>query len=181
MHLHGHTGDPHYSEPRYTTEDPSRTEQALFYAERMGDFEHAARLIEAGDVFALCHLTDEEWAGLRVALRRRGLFLVTDETEAFVEYLAVCVWCRQEHAADDPHAACAGPVPVDEIDPDSIDTGEACAICLKAKCGPPYPFCCSGRARLIRKVEGTGPFKACTACHGQGCKVCDGTGVAGVL
>lgn len=181
----GHVGTPCYTEPRFTPEEHSRTDLVILFAGRMSDPEHAASLVHQGDAFALRYLEESEWAGLRVHLLRRGMVLVVDDTDVFVDWAACCVWCQQTHAADDPHAACAGPVPLDEAGED--DTAEVCVLCLRAVNGPP-DFCCTGRQKLYATLHGNSPIRQCRVCkgigvlsHGLACNLCSGTGVAGVL
>jgi hypothetical protein len=180
--MYGHVGS--YTEPRTYAEEPSRTEQALWFAGH-DDPEHAASLVHQGDAFALRHLTEDEWAALRPHLLRRGMVMVVGDGEGFVDYVAVCIWCREPHAADDPHAACAGPVPLNDVDDD--DTAEVCVLCLRAVNGPPT-FCCNGREKLYAALHANTPIRQCRVCkgigvlsHGLPCNLCSGTGVAGVL
>jgi hypothetical protein len=163
-----------------TEQEPDFTasELAIFFASH-GDPEHAASILRPGMSLRPEGINEYELGVLRGYALSRGIVLVEDgHGELIADEAACCVWCREVHSADDPHAACAGPVPLDEVDAE--ETGRMCQICFKAVVGPPFPFCCSGRARLVKKITGPGPFKACPQCHGQGagCVACEGTGVS---
>lgn len=158
--------------------DLSTAGLAVFFAGR-GDPLHGATLLQPGMSFPVSSLNDYDLSVFRAHLLDLGIVLVDDgHGELIADVATSCLYCRQEHAVGDHE--CVGASPADEVDEE--ETGRMCAICFKAVAGPPFPFCCSGRARLIKKVTGSGPFKACPACRGKGaeagCRVCEGTGVS---
>lgn len=165
--------------PNYTglaDDDYDRHDAVLGYL-RHGLWWQGGSLAEDGDEFPKASLEMDPGDVLIVerALAERGLGIADLGGHWLVHSLAVCPNCWEEKPLDLPCSACAAAAP--DGDPDVAATDEMCAICLRSVAGPPFPFCCSGRARLIKKIEGPGPFRACSKCHGQGCAACEGTGL----
>jgi hypothetical protein len=176
----------HDPEPDYSPSD-----LAVYFAQH-GDPAHAARLLEDCASIDVSSLRDDEVADLSTELARRGLILVSEEIPgapgaSLVMAAATCLYCRMDHAAGD-HEVCVGATPADELD-DSDDTGAQCSSCLHAVQGPPAPYCCAARQKLIEALHGDEAMriKPCPLCHGTGalshglpCDRCSATGVAGV-
>lgn len=171
---------------QHTTDVPdySPIDLAIFHASR-GDAETASEMVRPGwdSVSKDAPLTEVEWTAFRAQLLRRGIVLVDgDDGHFYATEAACCIWCHGIHSVDDPHAACAGPIPLDEV---TDDTAGLCQVCGKAVNGPPT-FCCPGRKRLVDALHGEDfPIRPCGLCHGAGeqpvgqpCSACDSTGVA---
>lgn len=173
---------------QHIVDDPGHSpgETAAFFASR-GDPQHAASILRPLMSFRASLLDAYDLSVLRGYLLPLGMVLVDDGCGDLIADVATsCLYCRTEHAAGDDHG-CPGATPADELDSD--DTGSQCASCLHAVQGPPAPYCCQARQKLIEALHGDEAMriKPCLLCSGTGvlsrgvvCDRCSGTGVAGV-